>query len=63
MVRNPGQLQLGDANTNRNSIERVFFETEAPWNTLDKEKVGIAALRVRLQEILAAHIRKEFPKV
>jgi len=63
MVRNPGQLQILDPNTDRHSIERMFFTRVAPWNTLEKDRVGVQALRVRLQEILAAHTRREFPKV
>lgn len=63
LLRNPGQSELlGEAQT-RGAIEEAFFQTASPWNSLDKEKVGIKALRRRLQEILAAHIRREFPKV
>ncbi len=63
LVRNPSQKQLNDPNSDRNAIEEEFFRTEAPWNLLDKDRVGVRALRVRLQEILAVHIRREFPKV
>ena len=63
LVRNPGQKELNNPTTDRNAIERAFFQTKAPWNSLDKDRVGVGALRVRLQEILAAHIRREFPKV
>ncbi|KAI9700516.1 MAG: hypothetical protein M1820_006815 [Bogoriella megaspora] len=63
MVRNPGQKELKDATVNRHDLEKQFFRIEAPWNTIDKDRVGIPALRTRLQERLAAHIRREFPKV
>ena len=63
IVRNPGQLQISDPNTDRYSVEKTFFTRIAPWNSLEKDKVGIQALRSRLQEILAAHTRREFPKV
>ena len=63
MVRNPGQKQLDDPTYDRNAAEKEFFRSRTPWNSLDKDKVGVEALRLRLQEVLAAHIRKEFPKV
>ncbi|KAF4629777.1 hypothetical protein G7Y89_g8365 [Cudoniella acicularis] len=63
LVRNPGQQELGDPATDRHALERSFFLCESPWNALDKERIGIPALQVRLREILAEHIRREFPKV
>ncbi len=63
MVRNPGQLQISNPSTDRHSVENMFFTQVAPWNTLEQDRVGVQALRVRLQEILAAHTRREFPKV
>jgi hypothetical protein len=63
IVRNPGQKQLQDSFTDRRTIEKKFFRDNAPWNTLEKDRVGISALRVRLQEILTSNIRREFPKV
>ena len=63
MVRNPGQLQISDPSTDRHSIEEAFFKRVDPWNTLEKDRVGIQALRTRLQGILADHTRREFPKV
>ncbi|KAF2201796.1 hypothetical protein GQ43DRAFT_370585 [Delitschia confertaspora ATCC 74209] len=63
IVRNLGQKQLEDKSTNRDTKEMEFFRTEKPWSTLDSDRVGIAALRTRLQEILASSIRREFPKV
>jgi len=63
LLRNPGQAELLDQTKTRNAIEEAFFNQVGPWNTLDKEKVGVKSLRCRLQEILAIHIRREFPKV
>ncbi|KAK8240126.1 dynamin GTPase [Phyllosticta capitalensis] len=63
LLRNPGQAAIADPNSDRNAIEKAFFDSTAPWNSLPKDKVGIGALRTKLQQILAAHIRREFPKV
>ena len=63
IVRNLGQKELETSPGSRTSTERSFFAQESPWDTLDKDKVGIQALRQRLQAILADHIRREFPKV
>lgn len=63
IVRNLGQKQLQSSSADRNAVEMEFFRDKAPWNALDGDRVGIAALRIRLQEILASNIRREFPKV
>ena len=63
MVRNPGQIQLDSSSFDRGAIETAFFRDCPPWNTLEKDRVGIGSLRLRLQEILASNIRREFPKV
>lgn len=63
LLRNPGQAELLDGSRTRNAIEKEFFAMAAPWNSLDKSKVGVESLRSRLQDILAGHIRREFPKV
>ncbi|KAF1809570.1 hypothetical protein P152DRAFT_152974 [Eremomyces bilateralis CBS 781.70] len=63
VVRNPGQSQLESSSVNREAIETAFFQDNPPWNTLEKDRVGIGSLRLRLQEILASNIRREFPKV
>jgi GTPase SAR1 family protein len=63
LVRNHGQKQLSDPSHDRQSLENNFFQTQAPWNSLDKSRVGIEALRIRLQDVLATHITREFPKV
>ncbi|KAF2670865.1 dynamin GTPase [Microthyrium microscopicum] len=63
ILRNPGQKDIEDGTSDRVDIERSFFRDRAPWNTLDKDRVGVEALQVRLQEVLADKIRSEFPKV
>ena len=63
VLRNAGQAELDNPVTDRDTTERSFFAGQSPWNSLDKEKVGITSFRDRLQEILADHIRREFPKV
>jgi hypothetical protein len=63
LVRNLGQQESSDPGIDRHALERSFFMRQSPYNNLDKEKVGIPALKVRLQEILTAHTRREFPKV
>ncbi|KAI1964953.1 hypothetical protein LOZ58_001645 [Ophidiomyces ophidiicola] len=41
----------------------VLLEKISPWQSVDKDKVGIESLRGRLQEVLTNHIRREFPKL
>ncbi|KAL8669511.1 MAG: hypothetical protein Q9168_005902 [Polycauliona sp. 1 TL-2023] len=63
VLRNASQDELNKRVADRDATERIFFAGQSPWNTLDEERVGIASFRDRLQEILADHIRREFPKV
>jgi len=63
VVRNPGQQALTDISTDRNAVEKAFFKGEAPWNAISSDRVGVEALRVRLVEILAEMIKREFPMV
>lgn len=63
VLRNAGQADLQKPITERQAIGRGFFDQKAPWNGLEKDKVGIESFRVRLQEILADNIRREFPQV
>jgi hypothetical protein len=62
LVRNPGQQESSDPATDRHLLERDFFMQTPPYNSLEKDRVGVQALQARLREILAAHIRREFPK-
>lgn len=63
IVRNPGQQSLTDSSFNRDAAERAFFKTQTPWNTISQDRLGVEALRIRLVEILAEMIRREFPRV
>ncbi|RMJ28556.1 DYNc [Aspergillus sp. HF37] len=63
IVRNSGQKELSDKSTDRDTVEADFFREKTPWNSLDKDKFGVAALKIRLQEIQTKHTRREFPKV
>jgi len=63
VVKNPGQSQVPNSVKERLALEDAFFKGEMPWNRLDRDRLGVNSLRIRLQEILAKHIRREFPKV
>ena len=63
ILRNSGQAELENPVADRNATERSFFAVQSPWNSLNKERVGIDSFRDRLQEILADHIGRDFPKV
>lgn len=63
IIRNPGQKELQDTALDRSDLELEFFRSRAPWNSLEKDKVGIDSLRVRLKEVLSALVRRVFPKV
>lgn len=66
VVLNPGQAKLavaGSTTVSRDLEEEAFFAKKDPWSAMDKEKVGMKSLEVRLQEILATHIKREFPNV
>lgn len=62
VVRNPGQKDLQSQSTDR-QLEDNFFRDTTPWNTIEKDRVGIEGLRTRLQEVITDHTRREFPKV
>ncbi|CAI7672544.1 unnamed protein product [Penicillium crustosum] len=62
VVRNAGQQQLLDQSSNRDEVEAQFFCEAHPWNSLSREKVGIAALKIRLKDVQTTQIRQEFPK-
>ena len=61
-MRNRGQNELDSSSIERFENERKFFLT-LPWNTIDKDRVGIQSLKSRLQLLLAAMIKREFPKL
>jgi hypothetical protein len=63
MLRNPGQSDLLNKDIDRDTLEMDFFRSEKPWNSIDKASVGINALRMRLSDVLASLVKREFPKV
>ncbi|EEP79836.1 predicted protein [Uncinocarpus reesii 1704] len=63
VLKNPSQAQLVDQRHSRHELENEFFTSKAPWNRVSRDKAGVHSLRTRLQEIMADHIRREFPKV
>ncbi|KAF4979737.1 hypothetical protein FZEAL_4094 [Fusarium zealandicum] len=62
VVKNRGSDDLSSSADERNRGEASFFG-EAPWNRLPADRVGIPALRVRLQKLLMDRTKSEFPKV
>lgn len=62
ILRNAGQAELHKPVSERQALGKSFFQ-KAPWNGLEKDKVGIESFRVRLQEVLADNTRREFPQV
>lgn len=63
IIRSPGQKELQDSTLDRSDLEANFFCSEAPWDGIDKDKVGIDALRLRLKDVLSSLVKREFPKV
>ncbi|KAI3204535.1 hypothetical protein DTO012A7_1913 [Penicillium roqueforti] len=63
VVRNAAQQQLLDQSSDRDLVEARFFRENHPWSNLPKDKVGIHALKIRLQEVQTTQIRREFPKM
>lgn len=63
IVRNRGQKELRELTADRNAVERYFFMSQNPWANVEKDRVGVEALRRRLIEILAAIVRRQFGKV
>lgn len=63
VLRNAGQLQLTHSIERRHAEEKEFFSTKPPWDTIDKNRVGVDAFRSRLRDVLGDHVQHEFPKV
>ena len=64
MVKNPGQqdLQRGD-DFDRHASEEAFFKNHQIWSKMDKDRVGVCSLRLRLVEVLTSIVRREFHQV
>jgi hypothetical protein len=63
IIRNPGQKELQDMSMDRGDLEAAFFRSSTPWSSIEKGKVGIDSLRLRIKEVLSSLVKKEFPKV
>ncbi|KAK1465506.1 dynamin family protein [Colletotrichum cuscutae] len=62
VVKNRGADDASSSKEDRDADEKTFF-SEEPWSRLDKSRLGIPALRVRLRELLMDRTKSEFPKV
>ncbi|KAK6401745.1 hypothetical protein LTR95_019149 [Oleoguttula sp. CCFEE 5521] len=62
ITRNPGQKELQD-NMDRGVLEADFFRSCVPWSSVDKDKVGIDSLRLRLKGVHSSLVKTEFPRV
>ncbi|KAL9619537.1 MAG: hypothetical protein Q9204_008290, partial [Flavoplaca sp. TL-2023a] len=64
IVKNPGQQDLKrDDQFDRHALEAAFFKNETVWSKLDRTRVGIASLRLRLVDLLTEIVRREFGNV
>ncbi|CAG8211507.1 unnamed protein product [Penicillium olsonii] len=62
LVRNLSQQDMNDGNVDRDNAEAAFRQS-LPWSQVPLENYGIKALKVRLQELLTANVRRQFSKV
>ncbi|KAI8660400.1 hypothetical protein NCS57_01017200 [Fusarium keratoplasticum] len=62
VVKNRGADDTSSSAEERNLKEENFFR-EAPWSKLPADRLGIPALKARLQHLLMDRIKSEFPKV
>lgn len=62
VLRNRGKLQESSSPEERDAAESEFFAQE-PWSSLDRDHVGVHALKKRLQELLVDITRRELPNV
>ncbi|KAF7555796.1 hypothetical protein G7Z17_g1898 [Cylindrodendrum hubeiense] len=62
VVKNRGADDTSSSTEARNSEEKSFF-SQSPWTRLPAERVGIPALKTRIQQLLMDRTRNEFPKV
>ncbi|KAK0714521.1 interferon-induced GTP-binding protein mx2 [Lasiosphaeris hirsuta] len=61
IVRNRGGDDNGATDVDFSERERMFMDD--PWSTLPRERVGVVALRARLQELLGQITDRAFPKL
>lgn len=60
--RTTREVEQGVSPSQRNERERSFFNTE-PWNSIDKERVGVGKLLPFLGHLLYKHVKNEFPRL
>lgn len=64
ILKNPSQKDLDQGDDfDRHTSEKNFFKFESPWSTLDKDRVGVQALQIRLVELPTEIARREFTHV
>ena len=61
--RNDEDLARNSSTTDRDKKERIFFETQPPWNQVRPKDRGIANLRSRLSTLLFDVARRELPEL
>jgi hypothetical protein len=47
----------------RGSLKAAFFRSSTPWSSIEKGKVSVDSLRLRIKDVLSLLVKKEFPKV
>ncbi|KAF4463774.1 Interferon-induced GTP-binding Mx [Fusarium albosuccineum] len=62
VVKNRSADDASSSADERNRQEKIFFG-QAPWNKLSPDRLGIPALKTRIQQLLMDRTRSEFPKV
>ncbi|KAJ4326279.1 hypothetical protein N0V84_003145 [Fusarium piperis] len=62
VVKNRGADDTSSSAEERNRNEEKFF-SQAPWDRLPADRLGIPALKVRIQHLLMDRVKSEFPKV
>jgi hypothetical protein len=62
IVRNRAQNELNTDSDSRARQEINFFNT-APWSSLPKNRVGVDALKRRLQDLFFEVVQREFPNI
>ena len=60
--RTTQEVKSGVSIEQRHELEKSFFKT-APWNVLDKKRIGIASLKASLGKLLSDHVANEFPEI
>ncbi|KAK6535762.1 hypothetical protein TWF281_000014 [Arthrobotrys megalospora] len=63
VVRNRGPSEMELSARDRDDLEGAFFNQEAPWNSLPKERVGINSLKDFLGKLIYEQIRKDIPQL